>query len=231
MMLPRRAPHEVYRVYSEAEFFDGAAGMELFTAATASGAGERRLRRLVGAAMLAGAVGAMGGAAVLASSRPTRGSGRRAGNGDAHAFARTGLGMRADAQLTHSPIADSTGVARTVSTGRARFVARARAGDLALVAGVSQRSRIDRRTGAEHAARGDHGEDERRDRTAITVDAASSSEPASSSVPASYSVPAPAAADGEPTQAAAPDGSPSVAAASPPQPAPSAGRAEFGFER
>src|SRR5580692_272813 len=132
MTLLRRAPREVYRVYSEAEFFDGPADTELFTPTHASGAGERRLRRLAGAAMLAGAVGTMGGAVVLAGSRPARGSGRRAGNGGAQALARARLVTRVQTQLARNPAAGVSDVAMYQSAARrARSVARARAAHLA----------------------------------------------------------------------------------------------------
>jgi hypothetical protein len=245
MTLLRRAPREVYRVYSEAEFFDGAAGMELFTPASGSGAGERRLRRLAGAALLAGAVGTMGGAVVLAGSRPTRGSGRRASNGDAHAFARIGLPTRADVQLTRSPVAGGAGVTRTASlTRRAGFGARARAGRpvgrLALAAEVSQRQQNEHRSGA-GGTRGELREDARGDATTtITVDAVSGPAPAPAVMPAGGHVSAgvpdrePVSAiapDRQPTPVAAPESSPSVTTTSPPPVAPSTERAEFGFER
>src|SRR5580704_6574500 len=77
-MLLRRAPREVYRVYSEDEFFDGATNEELFEPVAPAGTGERRLRRLAGAAMLVGAVGTVGGVIAINISRPARNAARRA---------------------------------------------------------------------------------------------------------------------------------------------------------
>jgi hypothetical protein len=95
VMLRRRAPREVYRVYDEDEFLDGAGDEEFFEPvepvkpvkpvepvklgepAASAGTGERRLRRLAGAAMLVGAVGTVGGAIAINISRPARGAARR----------------------------------------------------------------------------------------------------------------------------------------------------------
>jgi hypothetical protein len=220
MTLLRRAPREVYRVYSEAEFFDGAAGVEVFAPATATGAGERRLRRLAGAAMLAGAVGTMGGAVVLTGSRPTRGSGRRAGNADLHAFAHAGLARRAYWQLKRGPAAGGAGITTSAYlAGRARFDARVQAEHMVLAAETSHR---ERRPRAEHAEREGRSGDAHGGATTLTVDAASGSAP----VPA-------VASDGAPTPvpAVAHSSSPSPADTSPPPATPSVERAEFGFER
>jgi hypothetical protein len=235
MTLLRRAPREVYRVYSEAEFFDGAAaGLELFTSANAPGGAERRLRRLAGAAMLAGAVGTMGGAVVLASSRPTRSSGRRAGGRDAHALARVRLATRADAQLIRNHAVGGSDLTTSRSAaGRARFGARVRAGHPEFAAEASHRRRIARRARTEHVEREGHGEDAQGTAVTLPVDAASSS---ASVPPASDQAPAPVpaiATDGAPTPvpAVARSSSPPVTATSPSPAAPSAQRAEFGFER
>jgi hypothetical protein len=87
--LPRRRPREVYRVYTEDEYMNGA---ELGTAAAGVGqsppvvepaskcAGERRLRRVAGMAMLAGAVGAVSGLVVMNDSRVHQGARRRQGS-------------------------------------------------------------------------------------------------------------------------------------------------------
>jgi hypothetical protein len=93
MMLLRRRPREVYRVYSEDEYLDGAgaevgAGLEVAAVGTwppaaepaRKAAGERRLRRVAGVAMLAGALGAVGGLVVMTSSWTNRGAGRRPGS-------------------------------------------------------------------------------------------------------------------------------------------------------
>lgn len=95
VMLLHRAPREVYRVYDEDEFLDGAGDEEFFALvepvapiapieplklaepAASAGTGERRLRRLAGAAMLVGAVGTVGGAIAINISRPARGVARR----------------------------------------------------------------------------------------------------------------------------------------------------------
>jgi hypothetical protein len=251
MTLLRRAPREVYRVYSEAEFFDGPAGTELFAPTRGSRAGERRLRRLAGAAMLAGAVGAIGGAVVLAGSRPARGSARRAGNGAAQALARARLLTRVQTQLARNPAAGGPAAAGASDVApypsaarRARSIARARAAHLALFAEVTSRSRIARKAPAEYVEQRErHGGDAQVGEAMLPVDTASGSPPATTVAPAE--APASAAApDGEPGPAvAAPDGaptstpaiarssSPSTTATSVPPPAPSAERAEFGFER
>jgi hypothetical protein len=235
--LLRRASREVYRVYSETEFFDGAADIELLAPSRAGG--EWRLRRLAGAAVL---VGAMGGTVVLASSHPTRSPGRRAGN-DTRALARALLATRAHAQLTRSSAAGSDVAMSASAVGRARVDIRVRAGHTAFAADVSHRPRIARGTRAEHAERAGHGEEAGSDARRITVDAASSSAPASTVAPAvapasaeaSDGEPAPAAAapDGEstPVPAVARSSSPSTTAMSPPPDVPAAERAEFGFER
>jgi hypothetical protein len=76
MMLLRREPREVYRVYSEDEFFECAAADEP-SVATATGA-ERR-HRAAGVTMLLAAVGAVGGLIAIASLTPAARSGRRTG--------------------------------------------------------------------------------------------------------------------------------------------------------
>ena len=89
MTLLRRRPREVYRVYTEEEYLNGAelepamvlAGRWPVEVESArNGAGERRLRRVAGMAMLAGAVGTVGG--VVAANNPWahRGAGRRPGS-------------------------------------------------------------------------------------------------------------------------------------------------------
>jgi len=76
MTLLRRAPREVYRVYSEDEFFECAAADEP-PAATATGI-ERR-RRDLGAAALLASIGAVGGLVAIASLTPAMRSGRGRG--------------------------------------------------------------------------------------------------------------------------------------------------------
>jgi hypothetical protein len=219
--LLRRAPREVYRIYSEEEFFDGASGMELFTPTNSSGRGERRLRRLAGVAMLAGAVGMTGGAVVLAGSRPTRGPGRRVGDGAAQALARARLVTRVGAQLRTLATGGSDVARSTFAVGRARSVLHARAAHLALAGESARRSRIARGVRAEHAEqREDHDGDARVSAGTLAVDTASGSAP----------VPAPSDGAPAPAPAAASPGSPSRIVPTPP-PALSVERAEFGFER
>jgi len=88
VMLLRRRPREVYRVYTEEEYLNGA-GSELAGARewpemvepAGKGAGERRrLRRAAGVAMLAGAMGTVGGVVATNGSRAHDGTGRRPGN-------------------------------------------------------------------------------------------------------------------------------------------------------
>ncbi len=93
-MLVRRRPRAVYRVYSEEEYLNGAgveypngAGVEPASAGewpaavepARHGFGERRLRRVAGVTMLAGAVGAVGGVVVLNSHRAHDAAGRGPG--------------------------------------------------------------------------------------------------------------------------------------------------------
>ena len=127
VMLLRRRPREVYRVYSEDEYLNGAgldgAHRELAAPAAARGLtaayaedesrwtaprsswrpstgsqarGERRLRRVAGVAMLAGAVGTVGGVVVLNSASGTHG--RRRGPGSWSAAARS--------RVARSPVVD-----------------------------------------------------------------------------------------------------------------------------
>jgi len=88
---PRRRPREVYRVYSEDEYLNGAesepatvgetVGEEPVAAEPATkDLRERRLRRMAGVAMLAGAVGTVAGVVVANSSWGHRGAGRRPGS-------------------------------------------------------------------------------------------------------------------------------------------------------
>jgi hypothetical protein len=83
MTLLRRAPRAVYRVYSEEDYLNGAgaelASIDQWPAAlepARQGFGERRLRRVAGVTMLAGAVGLVGGAVVLNDPWAHRGAGR-----------------------------------------------------------------------------------------------------------------------------------------------------------
>jgi hypothetical protein len=85
MTLLRRAPREVYRVYSEEEYL--AAGEDQLASAErwqrsltiSPDDGERRLRRAAAAALLFGTVSVVGGVLVLNSVPPSRGAARRLG--------------------------------------------------------------------------------------------------------------------------------------------------------
>jgi hypothetical protein len=66
MTLLRRAPREVYRVYSEEEYLDGA-GSELGAGLERASAGERDFHRAAGVAMLVGVTGIVGAIVVLNS--------------------------------------------------------------------------------------------------------------------------------------------------------------------
>jgi hypothetical protein len=81
MTLPGRAPREVYRVYTEAEFFATAvADAELFEpVGGASISAERRRRRLAGVAALAGAMGTVGGVVAVTIARAPRHAGGTGG--------------------------------------------------------------------------------------------------------------------------------------------------------
>jgi hypothetical protein len=81
MRFPRRAPREVYRLYDEEEYLAGATwepgvGQEAEAAQIST---DSRLRRIVSAAILLGATGAVGGLVVLNSFPQQRWSGRRPG--------------------------------------------------------------------------------------------------------------------------------------------------------
>jgi hypothetical protein len=86
MPLLRRAPREVYRVFSEDDFLDGAGSTEPFKP-VANEIGEPRLRRIAGVAMLAGVLVVVLGLLVI-NGLParTRGPAARAGAAAAHAF-------------------------------------------------------------------------------------------------------------------------------------------------
>lgn len=70
MALLRRAPREVYRVFSESDFLAGGAADEQWEPVTSETVGRRRLHRMGGAAMLAGAVAAVGAVLVLRRPQP-----------------------------------------------------------------------------------------------------------------------------------------------------------------
>jgi hypothetical protein len=74
MMLPRRAPREVYRVYGHEEFMAAPASHDAIEVSRVL-AGERRLQRLAGTAVLLAAMGAVAGVVAATSSPP--GSPRR----------------------------------------------------------------------------------------------------------------------------------------------------------
>jgi hypothetical protein len=68
MALFRRAPRQVYRVFSETDFLAGGDAGELLEPATTGTVGQRSLRGIAGAAMLVGAVAAA--VAMLVVHRP-----------------------------------------------------------------------------------------------------------------------------------------------------------------
>ena len=76
MTLLRRAPREVYRVYTEDEFLADASCEELFPT-SGRAAGSRRLSRLAGTTLLLAAAGAVGGLVVLTSAQSLSGGRRR----------------------------------------------------------------------------------------------------------------------------------------------------------
>jgi hypothetical protein len=73
--LPRRAPREVYRVYTENEYLAGVDGPLLEPLFPADA--QHRLRRVASAAVLVGAFGAVGVVLVLNSSLPSGSAARR----------------------------------------------------------------------------------------------------------------------------------------------------------
>jgi hypothetical protein len=76
LALPRRAPREVYRVYTEDEYLRGVDG-GLPDIAGLPANGQNRLRRIAGAALLMGACGAVGGVLALGGFAPATGAARR----------------------------------------------------------------------------------------------------------------------------------------------------------
>jgi hypothetical protein len=86
MKLLRRAPREVYRVYSEDEFFADTTPHAEHVEAPSPGSTERQLQRLAGATVLLVTVGVVGGMIVL-TSVSTPASRRR---GDARSSATSG---------------------------------------------------------------------------------------------------------------------------------------------
>lgn len=79
MTLLRRAHREVYRVYSEEEFFASVDRDE--RAEPARAAGERRMHRVAGVTVLLAATGAVGGLVAVTSLSTATGARRRAGTG------------------------------------------------------------------------------------------------------------------------------------------------------
>ncbi len=79
MRLLGRAPREVYRVYSEEEFFAYVDGDE--RSEPAGAAGERRMQRVAGVTVLLAAAGAVGGVIAITSLSATTGGRRRVGAG------------------------------------------------------------------------------------------------------------------------------------------------------
>ena len=77
MTLLRRRPREIYRVYSEEEYLGGAES-ELSVVPESASAGERRLQRVVGVAVLVGVTGMVGAVVALNSAWVQISAGRRA---------------------------------------------------------------------------------------------------------------------------------------------------------
>lgn len=88
-MIRLRRERAVYRVYGEDEFLGGVDREDL-SGPVASGMGERRLRRLAGAAMLAGAVGAVGGVITATNMSSGRGAVRKMRAGSRPTVGRSG---------------------------------------------------------------------------------------------------------------------------------------------
>ncbi|HEY5343568.1 MAG TPA: hypothetical protein VIJ66_07900, partial [Solirubrobacteraceae bacterium] len=114
----RRRPREVYRVYSEEEYLDGA-GSELIGEigeAAGHGDGQRRLQRAAGIAMLAGAVGVVSCLVVLNIVRQGGGGARGSVVAATHPAPTMHVAAFADAQpeVTSSRPA----IARAVETKR-----------------------------------------------------------------------------------------------------------------
>jgi hypothetical protein len=76
LVLPRRAPREVYRVYTEDEYLAGV-DERLPDIAGLPADAQNRLRRIAGAALLMGACGAVGGVLALGGFAPATGPTRR----------------------------------------------------------------------------------------------------------------------------------------------------------
>jgi hypothetical protein len=245
MTLLRRAPREVYRVYSEEEYLDGA-GSEIAAVAewpvdgspvVAEAAQQvvlgHRLRRAAGVAMLAGAVGAVGGLVCLNLARAHVGSGAgREGLVAATHPARAAAASSPAADDVPAPMESSRPViVRPVETAGSRVPSqsrRSRAGAPAL--------RLSDRLPVHHAARRPAG-------VAVLADDAhphrpageASEAPVSAAAQSSASAPVPASASASastPVQPASEAASTTttVVSSPPEHPAPET-RAEFGFER
>jgi hypothetical protein len=112
MTLLRRAPREVYRVYGEQEFLEGADHAEALpplaracedrranARSAAPGGGGRHLRRVTGTALLVGAVGAVGAVTAASGLLSGRGPGRRIGESR-----RASLGPLVASHVSRAPI-------------------------------------------------------------------------------------------------------------------------------
>jgi hypothetical protein len=90
-MISRRRQRAVYRIYGEDEFLGGVGGVGI-PEPVVSGAGDRRLRRLAGAAMLAGAIGVVGATITAATTSSGRGGARKLRAGSQPAIGRSVAG-------------------------------------------------------------------------------------------------------------------------------------------
>jgi hypothetical protein len=77
MSLLRRTPREVYRLYAEDEYLAGATWESSAEPASTTGASDLRRRRALSAAILLGAMGAVGSLLALNSISQPRAAGRR----------------------------------------------------------------------------------------------------------------------------------------------------------
>jgi hypothetical protein len=254
MTLLRRRPREIYRVYSEEEYLDGAGSAFAIagespvdepsprvTGPARQAVLERRLHRVAGVAVLAGTIGAVAGLVCLNIVRAHHGAGA-AGRGDlvaaTHA-ARTASSLPAveEAQSQAGPSSSSRPViVRTVETARSHAeprLARSHIGGTAphrsdgLPAGHPARqpaSRIAVLAADAHRAPSSNS-------ASATPGSAPVSSPAP--VPASAPTPTPSQASSSASARSAPEevSTTTTAVSAPPaHPAPET-QAEFGFER
>jgi hypothetical protein len=129
MALLRRAPREVYRVFSETDFLaEGDAG-ELFERVTTDAGGSPPLHRIAGVAMLVGVVAAVGAMLIMhgpqvQTPRPSPAAPAAAGTG-------APAGARRVGSAAASMWSGSRELPRKASVRRPRVVSAARPGPLA----------------------------------------------------------------------------------------------------